>query len=107
MLPSYRIRVLAVPPSELRREVQTGFSVHWAKTAKFLGRNKKVQTGIPHFTPKGGGTASTRIREMLQIGGNLKVFHRAQMQALKKYFFVSLGRMNASKATRSSPPVRE
>ena len=44
---------LMSPPSELRREVQTGFFVHWAKTAKFLGRNKKVQTGIPHLIPRG------------------------------------------------------
>ena len=52
-LVDYRIRVLAVPPSELR-EIQTGFFVHWAKNAKYLGRSKKFQTGTSHLIPRGG-----------------------------------------------------
>ena len=45
-LVDYRIRVLAVPPSELR-EIQTGFFVHWAKNAKYLGRRKNFRRVHP------------------------------------------------------------
>ena len=53
----------------VRREVQTGYFVHWAKTAKFLGRNKKVQTGRSHFIPMGGrkyGSFVLRVRQLLE-----------------------------------------
>ena len=53
-LVDYRIRVLAVPPPSELREIQTGFFVHWAKNAKYLGRRKNFQTGISHLIPRRG-----------------------------------------------------
>ena len=57
---------LCFPPRGIEERGSDGFLAYWVKTAEFPGRNKMVQTGIPHLIPRGGNKKKLRKKKVVK-----------------------------------------